>query len=33
MGIRVGGSDGLMHGGGSGSAGPVTVVGGSDMRG
>lgn len=27
-GIRVGGSDGLMHGGGSGSAGPVTVVGG-----
>jgi hypothetical protein len=28
VGIRVGGSDGLMHGGGSGSAGPVTVVGG-----
>ena len=27
-GIRVGGSDGLMHGGGSGSAGPVTCVGG-----
>lgn len=27
-GIRVGGADGLMHGGGSGSAGPVTVVGG-----
>lgn len=28
FGIRVGGSDGLVHGGGSGSAGPVTVVGG-----
>ncbi len=27
-GWRVGGSDGLLHGGGSGSAGPVTVVGG-----
>jgi hypothetical protein len=28
VGIRVGGSDGLVHGGGGGSAGPVTVVGG-----
>ncbi|MFZ5477256.1 MAG: WD40 repeat domain-containing protein [Myxococcota bacterium] len=28
VGIRVGGSDGLMHAGGSGSAGPVTVAGG-----
>lgn len=28
MGIRVGGTDGLMHAGGSGSAGPVTCVGG-----
>lgn len=28
QGVRVGGSDGLAHGGGSGSAGPVTVVGG-----
>lgn len=27
-GIRVGGSDGLLHGGGTGSAGPVTAVGG-----
>ena len=27
-GLRVGGSDGLLHGGGSGSAGPVTAVGG-----